>query len=280
MHRKSSRDLPIMGTVGALTTLTGDTVDITVLPKGKKAFPLFAPGQFYQLSVPGGGEAPFSPVNCPASEIPLRFCIRNVGHTTALIQRLRPGDPVALRGPFGTPFPLSQLRGKDIVIMAGGLGIVPLSSLFSALAADCDHYGRITLMYGAKEPSLLLYADELLTTGRKCAAKVLFTVELARNDAPPELACNLGLIHELLDGHCPPAESSCAIVCGPPALFRCLVPRLVSRGFKDSRIILSLERRMQCGVGRCCHCGIGTLLCCTDGPVFSWKQLKNIEGAL
>jgi NAD(P)H-flavin reductase len=135
-------------------------------------------------------------------------------------------------------------------------------------------------MYGAKSPAHLLYAGELHASGNACDAKVIFTVELAREDAPPELACNLGLIHELLDEHCPSVEQSCAVVCGPPALFRCIVPRLLDKGFKENRIILSLERRMQCGVGRCCHCGIGPFLCCTDGPVFSWKQLKNIEGAL
>lgn len=280
MNRKVSRDLPIMGTVGSLTRLADDTVDITVFPVGEKGFPLFVPGQFYQLSVPGSGEAPFSPVTRPAPEIPLRFCVRNAGHTTALIQRLQPGDAIGLRGPFGTPFTLSRLKGKDIVIMAGGLGIVPLKSLFDALMADRERYGKVTLMFGAKEPAHLLYAEELLDTAITCDAKIIFTVEMADETAPPELACNLGLIHELLDDHCSPAENSCAVVCGPPALFRCLVPRLLERGFKDNRILLSLERRMQCGVGRCCHCGIGTLLCCTDGPVFSWKQLKDIKGAL
>jgi NAD(P)H-flavin reductase len=260
--------------------LTEETFLLTLAPGGEEPLPLFAPGQFFQLSCPGGGEAPFSPLTAPAAGDPLTFCIRRVGHVTSLLHRCRPGDTVALRGPFGRGFPLERLAGRPLLVMAGGLGIVPLRSLLESLARERNRYGPITLFYGAREPAQLLFAAELLALGQGCDIRVRLTADLVDEEALPAFACRTGLVHELLLAEGMPLAGSSAVLCGPPALFRCLVPLLTEAGIAAGDIFLSLERRMECGQGRCCHCGVGSYLCCTDGPVFSWAELADVEDAL
>lgn len=260
--------------------LAEDTVQLTVAALAGEKLPLFEAGQFFQLSVPGGGEAPFSPVNAPLAGAPLTFCIRRVGHVTSLLHRLETGDAVALRGPFGNGFPLQRMEGRPLLVVAGGLGIVPLRSLLESLAMVRQRYGDITLLYGARSPQQLLFACELLEMGKSRDIRVRLTADLVDEEAPPAFVCRTGLVNELLLAEKIVLDGTCAALCGPPPLFRCLVPLLTAAGVKPEDMFLSLERRMECGQGRCCHCGIGTLLCCTDGPVFSWDQLAHVEGAL
>jgi NAD(P)H-flavin reductase len=260
--------------------LTPETFLLTLAPAGDTTLPTFIPGQFFQLSCPGAGEAPFSPVTPPAPGIPLGFCIRRVGHVTSLLHRCRPGDAVGLRGPLGRGFPLERLAGRPLLIVAGGLGIVPLRSLLEELARERARYGPVTLFYGAREPAQLLFARELLELGQRHDLRIRLTADLVDDGAPPAFACRTGLVHELLLAEGMPLSGTCAAVCGPPALFRCLVPILTAAGIAADDILLSLERRMECGQGRCCHCGLGPWLCCTDGPVFSWADLAGVEGAL
>jgi NAD(P)H-flavin reductase len=257
--------------------------DISLLrldPLPGDEFPAFQAGQFFQLSVPGGGEAPFSPVSLSPAGSPLTFCIRSVGHVTSLLHGLRPGDPVGIRGPFGRGFPLERLAGRPVIILAGGLGIVPLKALLEALGAERGRYGAVTLLYGARTPAHLLFADELRSLGERRDIRVLFSADFVDDEAPPPFACRAGLVHQLLQAECVDTRHACAAVCGPPPLFRCLVPLLSSLGIAGDDIFLSLERRMECGMGRCCHCGIGPFLCCTDGPVFSVADLAGLENAL
>jgi NAD(P)H-flavin reductase len=261
-------------------SLTADTFLLTLKPSEGDSFPLFQAGQFFQLSCPGGGEAPFSPLTAATAHTPLTFCIRRVGHITSLLHRLDKGDAAALRGPFGRGFPLERIAGRPLIIIAGGLGIVPLRSLLETLAAERSRYGPITLFYGAKEPSQLLFVVELLELGQRCDIRIRLTADLVDEEAPPAFACRTGMVHELLLAEGMPKNGACSAVCGPPALFRCLVPLLMEAGIAGEDIFLSLERRMECGQGRCCHCGLGPYLCCTDGPVFSWAELAGVEGAL
>lgn len=260
--------------------LTEDTFLLTLQPAAGDSFPLFEAGQFFQLSCPGGGEVPFSPLTAPTADTPLTFCIRRVGHVTSLFHRLEKGDAVAIRGPFGRGFPLDRMAGRPLLVMAGGLGIVPLRSLLESLAQKRSRYGPITLFYGAREPSQLLFAAELLELGQRSNIRVRLTADMVDEEALPAFVCRTGMVHELLMAEGMPLNGACAAVCGPPALFRCLVPLLEAAGIAREDIYLSLERRMECGQGRCCHCGVGSFFCCTDGPVFSWAELADVEGAL
>lgn len=240
----------------------------------------FVPGQFVQVSAPAAGEAPFSPVNPPGNDGTLELCVRKVGHVTSRLHKARQGEMVGIRGPFGIGFPVTEMAGKDILLLAGGLGIVPLHSLLCYLLEQRDVYGSITLMYGAREPSALLLRDELRELACRRDMRLMLTVDFAADENACEPSCNIGLLPDLLRGVPITADNCYAAVCGPPALYRCIIGELQGLGFSDRRILLSLERRMKCGLGRCAHCAVGQLLCCIDGPVFRYSDLKTIEGAL
>lgn len=238
-----------------------------------------SPGQFVQLSVPAGGEIPISVAGTPQDDT-LDLCIRNVGHVTAIAHRLKTGDHVGIRGPFGKGFPVGDWIGRDILLIAGGLGIAPLRSLLLYLLDNRSGFGTVTLMYGARDPAALLFRDELFQLSCNRNFKLLLTVDFLTGDMPQELSCRTGLVTDLLTAIDFGTTDSIAAVCGPPAIYRCVVPLLMQCGIKSDNIYLSLERRMKCGTGICCHCAVGELFCCSDGPVFSYTQLQSIAGAI
>jgi NAD(P)H-flavin reductase len=240
----------------------------------------FVPGQFLQVSAAGAGEAPFSPVNVPGHDGIIELCIRKAGHVTSKLHTLQEGDAVHVRGPFGNGFPVKQMEGQDLFLLAGGLGIVPLHSLLLYLVQRRQRFGTVTFMYGAREPSTLLLREELQDMTCKSDIKLMMTVEFAPEDDAGNTSCNIGLLPVLLKGTVITPDQSYAAVCGPPPLYRCLIGELLALGFRDERILLSLERRMKCGLGRCAHCAVGQNLCCIDGPVFPYSDIKGIEGAL
>lgn len=237
------------------------------------------PGQFVQLSIPAGGEVPIS-IAGMSRENSYDLCVRRVGHVTAMAHRLVPGDKVGIRGPFGNGFPVSAWRGSDVLLMAGGLGIAPLRSLLLYLLQHRDDYGSLTLMYGARDPAALLFRDELHQLSCRHDFRLLVTVDFLTGAAPTEFACKTGLLTDLLTSSDIDLTGTIVAICGPPPLYRCLIPELLHLGIDSDTIYLSLERRMKCGHGICCHCAIGDLFCCTDGPVFTWSQLQHIPEAL
>lgn len=240
----------------------------------------FAPGQFIQLSVPAGGEIPVSPASAPEEGNGLELCVRRVGHVTGMLHGTGVGSCLGVRGPFGKGFPVDEMAGEDVLLLAGGLGIAPLRSLLRHLLASRERFGAITFMYGAREPAAMLFRDELVELSRGGRFRLFLTVDFAPEEPPGGSACAVGLLPDLLKGVTfDPARTAIA-VCGPPPLYRCLVGELEELGCRPDRIYLSLERRMKCGVGRCCHCTVGGLLCCTDGPVFRLSDLQGIREAL
>ena len=274
-------NIPSPARIVALQPLSGDTTLFRLqLEEEAAAGFSFTPGQFVQVSAPAAGEAPFSPVNPPRNDGMLELCIKKAGKVTSLLHKAETGGTLWVRGPFGTGFPMVEMVGRDILLLAGGLGIVPLYSLLGSLLAQRDRYASITLMYGAREPAALLLRDELAELACNGEMRLMLTVEFAAQETAGEPVCNIGLLPDLLRGS-PVAVNNCyAAVCGPPALYRCIVGELHGLGFSDQRILLSLERRMKCGMGRCAHCAVGQLLCCIDGPVFRYSELKNIAGAI
>lgn len=273
--------LPLSAVISAIRVLTADTSLLTLHTEpGHPAASSFLPGQFLQLSLPGVGEIPLSYCGVPSRDGDIELCIRHVGHVTAPLKNAASGDSVGVRGPFGHGFPLSAYVGRDLLLIAGGLGIAPLRSLLLALLKQRELWGRLTLLYGARETGALLFVDELLAFQRRGVIELQLTVDRPGYciNGPPE--CRVALLPALLEQLSLEPGRTCAAICGPPVVYPLLVSRLRLLGVADDRVHLSLERRMKCGIGRCGHCAVGTRLCCVDGPVFSLADLAGIEGAL
>lgn len=231
------------------------------------------PGQFVMLSVLGAGEAPISISSSPTRRGTLELCVRRVGHVTDALFRLKTNDVVGIRGPYGNGFPVDAMHGQDVLIVAGGLGMAPLRSLLWYALDQRDRFGRITLMYGGREPSAMLFRDELVSLLDRTDMRCLLAV-----DADPEgrWRGHVCRVPELFDrAEIRPAVTHAA-VCGPPVVYRYVLERLLQLGFSKDRILMSLERRMKCGVGKCGHCSVGYKYTCTNGPIFTYWDAINL----
>jgi NAD(P)H-flavin reductase len=279
---RDTTTLPLPATITGLQRLSGDTSLFRVEPDAAADGGRIAafPGQFVQLSVPAGGEVPISLASLPGDNGSLELCVRRAGHVTAMLHALPVGARVGVRGPFGNGFPVADWRGKNVLLLAGGLGIAPLRSLLHYLLTHRTAFGDVTLLYGAREPAAILFKEELAELSGRRDMHLFLTVDFASEESPGGLVCNTGLLPELLKGVNVTTANTVAAVCGPPALYRCAIAELQGFGLPAEAIHLSLERRMKCGMGLCCHCAVGDLFCCTDGPVFRYDRLVGIPGAL
>jgi sulfhydrogenase subunit gamma (sulfur reductase) len=236
------------------------------------------PGQFVQLSIPGFTEAPISVASSPTRKSCFDLAIRRAGSLTAEMHRKVPGDTVGIRGPFGSSFELSTLQGKDLLLISGGCGLAPLRSLIQ-YCQDCpDEFGRIEIIYGARNPDALLFKDDLAEWRSSSMFGCSITV-----DNVMEGDCfygSVGLIPALITSLEIAPENSIAVVVGPPPMYRAVIEELKKKGLTGSSIILSLERNMRCGVGKCGHCTIEHLYCCIDGPVFRLDRIEGVRGAI
>jgi len=236
----------------------------------------YKPGQFIELSLLGYGESPISIASSPSQIGYIELCVRRVGLVTEALHRLSDNDIVGIRGPFGNGFPVEQMRNKNLVFIGGGLGLAPLRSLIRTVFANRRDFGKVTILYGARTPSDLLFRDELAVWGDTDNAEVLVTVDVGSSDWQG----NVGVVTTLFSKTAISAQSAVAIVCGPTVMFRFVIQELFKIGFSEEAIMLTLERFMKCGIGKCGHCNIGPKYVCLDGPVFSYKELKGLPGAL
>lgn len=261
-------------------------VDVRPLTPGEKLFTIelpqglslqHKPGQFVQVSILGVGEAPISVSSSPSrSNGTFELCVRRAGSLTEALHRLQPGDPIWIRGPYGTGFPIERFRGKDLLFAPGGLGLAPLRSLIQEVLDQRSKFGRVMILYGARNPSELLFTDELQDWQKYENVEVYLTV-----DRPgPEWRGNVGVITTLFPKVHVYAPNTVAITVGPPVMYRFVLIELLSLGIKEGNIWLSLERRMKCGVGKCGHCQIHHLYACVDGPCFTYAQVKHLSEAL
>jgi sulfhydrogenase subunit gamma (sulfur reductase) len=231
------------------------------------------PGQFIMLSVPGAGEAPISISSPPSRPGVIELCVRRVGRVTNALYRLATNDVVGIRGPYGNGFPVEQLRGSDLLLVAGGLGMAPLRSLLWYALDYRDQFKSITLMYGAKTPAHMLFREELVSLVDRTDMTCLLTVD----GAPPGTwKHHVGLLPKLFDHAKIDPLTTHAAVCGPPIVYRFILERLLVLGFAKDRILMSLERRMKCGVGKCGHCSIGYKYTCLEGPIFTYWDAINL----
>jgi NAD(P)H-flavin reductase len=235
------------------------------------------PGQFVEVSILGVGEAPISISSSPSrSQDTFELCVRKVGDVTGAIHQLGPGDKLGIRGPFGRSFPYEKFRGKDVLFAPGGLGLAPLRSLINQVLDERALYGRVILLYGARNPSELLFKDELKRWGERSDVELLVTVD--RGDEA--WTGNVGVITTLFPQISVYPRNTVAATCGPPVMYRFVLMELFGKGISEGNIWLSLERRMKCGVGKCGHCQINNVYACQSGPVFSYKEIKGLEEAL
>jgi len=250
---------------------TSDTWTLDLEPQGGLV-PSFKPGQFDMLYAFGVGEVPISISGDPTAPDPLIHTVRSVGAVSRALCALRPGAAVGVRGPFGTSWPVTNGSGRDVLLVAGGVGLAPLRPAFYQVLAQRARFGRVVLLYGARSPGDLLFADELAQWRGRFDVDVQVTVDHAR----PEWAGNVGVVTSLLDHARFDPDDCVALLCGPEIMMRLVSNDLLRRGVTADRIYVSLERNMQCAVGWCGHCQLGPELTCRDGPVYPLARVEPL----
>ena len=228
-------------------------------------------GQFIMCTVFGAGEFAVSLPPSPENDR-FHITVRTVGKVTSALHALAPGDKVGIRGPFGNGFPFEEFKGKNLVYVAGGIGLIPLrSSIVHALQYKKD-FGMVLVLHGARTPDDLMYKENLKEWQSFQGFETYITVDVPTPDWKGET----GFVHTLFDKANLPIENTIAFVCGPPVMFNTVIGELMKRGLSDENIYSTLERHMKCGVGKCQHCAVGRTLVCTDGPVYTYRQIKTL----
>ncbi|HSW38293.1 MAG TPA: FAD/NAD(P)-binding protein [Acidobacteriota bacterium] len=234
------------------------------------------PGQFVMVSVLGVGEAPIS-ISCgPGEDNMLEMVIRRIGRLTQVIHDLKVGDTLGIRGPYGSGFDLNNFYGKDVLFVAGGLGLVPLRSLITPVVAQAEKFGAITLISGCRNPAEELFRDQL-KEWTSAGIKVIRLVDGTEN-MPWEYG--VGLVTEPIPKLQLDPDKTVAALCGPPVMYKFVITVLSVKKIRFDQIYVDLERRMKCGVGKCGHCQINKIYCCQDGPVFRFSDLALLPEAL
>ncbi|NJD57009.1 MAG: oxidoreductase [Nitrospirae bacterium] len=240
----------------------------------------FQPGQFVILELPGIGEAPFSISSSPSRHGDIELCIRRVGSLTNFLFRLERGTRVGIRGPFGTGFPMEQMHGENILLIAGGLGLAPLRSPISYVQENRNLFNSVDIIYGTKDPSQLLFTYQY---DMWRADDVNLHIIVEKGD--PSWEGPVGMITKILEeifrnrdaGY---FQNAYAIVCGPPVMFKFVCNLLNERDIPMQKMFVSLERRMHCGMAKCCRCNVGSTYICLKGPVFDYWSVMNLKEAI
>jgi len=230
------------------------------------------PGQFVQVSIPGFGEAPIS--ICSDSEQFIKLNIREVGNVTKELSKLRKGDTLFIRGPYGRSYPMSQFKGKDLVIIGGGCGVAPLKCVVDYVQNHRKDYKDLYIILGYRSEDDIIFKKEVgkwrkqfhvyLTLDKKTHGKLCYN---AKQGFVTDALKKLNLTN----------ENKTVLICGPPVMMRSVIEILKQENFNDKQIFISAERLMYCGIGICCHCMIKGKFACTDGPVFRYDEIKDIK---
>jgi NAD(P)H-flavin reductase len=235
----------------------------------------YSVGQFAMLSVLGAGEAPFSISSTPSRPGLLEFCIRKTGIVTEALFRLKENDLIGIRGPYGNGFPVEKIEGKDVLIVMGGLGAAPLRSVLLYCLDNRDQFGRVILLHGAKKPSEMIFRDEFLDLKQRDDLECFLAVD---EDNTEEWKENVGVVTTLFSKINPIIpEDTFSLVCGPPVMYKFVLKELVKLNIPKDQILMTLERRMKCGVGKCGHCAIDYIYTCLDGPVFTYWDVIHMR---
>jgi len=233
----------------------------------------YRPGQFVELSLIGTGEAPISISSSPTRPGVIELCVRKIGRVTEALFRLPLNSLVGVRGPYGNGFPVAEMEKNNLLIIAGGLGMAPLRSLLWYALDNRSKFKEIILMLGTKISEEMLFKYELLSLLDRTDMKCLLTVDKDEEGIWP---AQVGVVTKLFDAVEVDPEITYAVVCGPPIMYKFVLRKLLERNFPKDRILMSLERRMKCGVGKCGHCSIGYKYTCIDGPIFTYWDAINL----
>jgi len=248
-----------------------DTCTLDLSPANGGPGPAFLPGQFNMLYVFGVGEVPISISGDPTRPESMAHTVRGVGSVTEAIARLKKGEALGVRGPFGQGWPVEKAAGKDVLIIAGGIGLAPLRPVIYSVLASPERFGRLIVLYGARSPAEVLYARELARWRRR-GAQVSATVDRSDDGWEGEV----GVVTKLIPAASFDPENTAAFICGPEIMMRFTLKELEQAGVADSSIYVSMERNMKCAVGFCGHCQFGPTFLCKDGPVFPYDQVKSL----
>lgn len=235
----------------------------------------YRPGQFAMISVVGAGEAPFSISSTPSRPGLLEFCIRKVGGVTNALFRMKENDLIGFRGPYGNGFPVERMRDKDILIVVGGLGTAPLRSVLLYCLDNRDQFRRVSLLHGAKKPSEMIFREEFFALKEREDLECHLAVD---GDDTGTWTENIGVVTTLFPKlkEIDPS-STYALVCGPPVMYKFVIKEFVKLNIPKDQILMTLERRMKCGVGKCGHCAIDYIYTCLDGPVFTYWDVIHMR---
>jgi NAD(P)H-flavin reductase len=265
---------PVPARIQKITRQTYDTLTYTLAfeDAGLREDYRFQPGQFNMLSLLGIGEAPISISSWHGNTATIEHTIRAVGTVTKAMEGLKEGDRIWLRGPYGHGWPVDQLQGKNILLVAGGIGLAPLRPLVQEVILKPNSYGHLEILYGARTPNDELFTDEFMDWERYPN----LTLRLAADRPAPGFLGRTGPVTVLFDEMTSKPQNTVVVTCGPEIMMKYVVKGLLARGFNPNQILVSLERRMECGFGKCGHCQIGPLYVCKDGPVFKYTDIKNL----
>ena len=241
----------------------------------REAF-VFDAGQFVEVSIFGVGEAPISISSAPSKQGFIELCVRKAGDVTGALHAKQCGDIVGLRGPFGRGFPFEQMKGHDVLLVAGGLGIAPLKSLINHIHDERHDFGRVTILLGARNPAEILFRRQFDMWRHRDDFDLIMTVD------EPDATWDgeVGLVTRLFDGLDIDAGNTFGAICGPPVMYRYVIDEMRGKDMDADRIYVSFERRMKCGIGKCGHCGVGHQYACIDGPVFNYWEAMNLQEAI
>jgi sulfite reductase subunit B len=253
--------------------VVSETPSIKTLKLRPKEPIRFKTGQFIEFTVPGVGEAPFTPSSHPSISDSIEVTVMKVGKVTEGIHLLKKGDTVGLRGPFGRGYPLDEFKGKELLVVGGGCGFAPLRSLMYELLDRLKEYKKLHFRGGCKNPREFLYKDETAAWAIRKDIDAVLTVDQGGDGWRGKV----GLVTSILDGLKMDFSSGIAVVCGPPIMMKFATEKIVKMGFKKKNIYLSMERNMSCGFGKCGHCRLGRYYVCKDGPVFQYDLIKGYE---
>lgn len=231
----------------------------------------FRAGQFVQVTVPGLGEAPFTPSSSPYEKGFLEVTVLRTGRVTDAMHKLRAGAMLGVRGPFGQGFPLGKCEGKEVLLVGGGVGLAPLRSLIYALLGQLDKVKRVVIKYGAREPDELLFRSFFDEWGSQDKVSLDITVDSAANGWDGKV----GVVTTLMEGMDIDISNSLLISCGPAVMLKFVTLKALEVGYQPEQIYLSMNRRMSCGIGKCGRCNIGPFYLCKDGPDMCYAKIKD-----
>ncbi len=234
----------------------------------------YLPGQFAELSIFGKGESPIGIASSPTDKGYVEFTVQKAGVVTSELHSLEEGALIGVRGPLGNSWPLDYLKGKNLVLVGGGFAFTTIRSLirYALDEENRSRFEKITVVYGAREPGLLLYKEELALWEKRDDIEMYVTVD--KGDA--DWKGREGFVPAVCKEVAPSSENAVALICGPPIMIRFTLPEFFNLGFSKENIYTSLEMRMKCGIGKCGRCNVGNKYVCKDGPVFSLAELDKL----